>query len=120
MKKMISKFCEVEEGSPEYVQNFSDCFIGESGFMENQFIRSGFQSNTRPGTFTRILQRGGDLNALYGDEKNVYFVGSEFSDSFASYIEGAIRVSRKKAFSLINREDPLQGFIEKVNVVTKH
>jgi hypothetical protein len=50
----------------------------------------------------------------------VYFVGSEFSDSFASYIEGAIRISRKKAFKLINKEDPLQGFIEKVNVVTKH
>ena len=88
--------------------------------MENQFIRSGFQSNTRPGTFTRILQRGGNMDALYGDEKNVFFVGSEFSDSFASYIEGAIRISRKKAFKLINREDPLHSFIEKVNVVTKH
>jgi hypothetical protein len=54
--------------------------------MENQFIRSGFQSNTRPGTFAQVLKRGGNLDALYGDEKNISFVGSEFSDSFASYI----------------------------------
>lgn len=76
--------------------------------MENPFIRSGFQSNTRPGTFTQVMQRGGDLTALYGDEKNIYFVGSEFSDSFASYIEGAIRIARKKVFKLINKEDPLR------------
>lgn len=88
--------------------------------MENQFIRSGFQSNTRPGTFTHVLKRGGDLSSLYGDEKNIYFVGSEFSDSFASYIEGAVRISRKKAFELIGKEDPLKHLIEKVNVVTKH
>jgi hypothetical protein len=44
--------------------------------MENPFIRSGFQSNTRPGTFSQILQRGGDLSALYGDENNLSFVGS--------------------------------------------
>lgn len=54
--------------------------------MENPYIRSGFQSNTRPGTFTQILKRGGDLSALYDDEHNIAFVGSEFSDSFASYI----------------------------------
>lgn len=60
------------------------------------------------------------MRALYGDEQNVYFVGSEFSDSFASYIEGAIRVSRKKTFKLIGKEDPLKHLIEKVNVVTKH
>jgi hypothetical protein len=44
--------------------------------MENQYIRSGFQSNTRPGTFARVVQRGGNMKALYGDEKNIYFVGS--------------------------------------------
>ncbi len=33
MKKMISKFCDIEEGTPEYIDNFSDCFIGESSFM---------------------------------------------------------------------------------------
>lgn len=88
--------------------------------MENQFIRSGFQSNTRPGTFTQVLKRGGDMNALYGDQKNIYFVGSQFSDSFASYIEGAIRISRKKAYKLLGKEDPLRHLIEKVNVVTKH
>lgn len=76
--------------------------------MENQFVRSGFQSNTRPGTFTQILNRGADLTALYSDENNLYFVGSEFSDSFASYIEGAIRIARKKAFKLIGKKDPLR------------
>lgn len=88
--------------------------------MENQFIRSGFQSNTRPGTFSQILKRGGDLRSLYNDEQNVYFVGSEFSDSFASYIEGAVRVARKKAFKLIGKKDPLRHLTEKVNIVTKH
>ena len=88
--------------------------------MDNPYIRSGFQSNTRPGTFARVLSRGGDLSALYGDEQNIYFVGSEFSDSFASYIEGAIRVARRKVFKLINKTDPLQHLLDKVNVVSKH
>lgn len=44
--------------------------------MENPHIRSGFQSNTRPGTFTAIVNKGGSLDALYADEKNITFIGS--------------------------------------------
>ncbi len=67
MKKLVANMFDVKQDSDEYTTNFTDCFIGECGFMENQFIRSGFQSNTRPGTFTQVLKRGGDMTALYGD-----------------------------------------------------
>jgi hypothetical protein len=62
--------------------------------MTNQFIRSGFQSNTRPGTFNQVLDMGDSLNALYRDENGITFVGSEYSLQFASYVEGAVRITR--------------------------
>lgn len=37
----------------------------------------------------------------------MYFVGSEFSSEFASYMEGAVRVAREKCFKLIGRKDDL-------------
>lgn len=69
-------------------------FLFEYTYMENPYIRSGFQSNTRPGTFTKILEMGDNLDSLYRDESNVIFIGSEYSKRFASYIEGAIRITR--------------------------
>jgi len=44
--------------------------------MENQFIRSGFQSNSRPGTFNSVLNCGDSLDAYYRDENGIVFVGS--------------------------------------------
>jgi len=73
-------------------------FLYECSYMKNPYVKSGFQSNTRPGTFTRILQMGDTLDSFYRDENNIIFVGSEYSKRFASYIEGAIRITREKIF----------------------
>jgi hypothetical protein len=86
---------------------FEDCIYYEISYMENQFIRSGFQSNTRPGTFNQILNMGDSLEALYRDENGITFVGSEYSLQFASYLEGAVRITRQKTFDLIGDKDPL-------------
>jgi monoamine oxidase len=37
---------------------------------------------------------GDTLDSLYRDENNIIFVGSEYSKRFASYIEGAVRMTR--------------------------
>jgi hypothetical protein len=54
--------------------------------MTNPFINSGFQSCTSPGTFSTIIQWGDGLDAYYRDENNIYFVGTEYSQHFASYM----------------------------------
>ena len=74
--------------------------------MTNPYIRSGFQSNTRPGTFRNVIRMKDTLDSFFRDENNVYFIGSEYSKYFASYMEGAIRVSRSKTFKLIGEKDP--------------
>lgn len=79
--------------------------------MSDQFIRSGFQSNTRPGTFGQVLDIGDSLNALYRDENGITFVGSEYSLQFASYMEGAVRITREKVFKLIGQKDPLSHLL---------
>lgn len=47
------------------------------------------------------------MDAFYRDENNIYFIGSEYSKEFASYIEGAIRVAREKCYKLIGMPDEL-------------
>ena len=74
--------------------------------MTNPYIRSGFQSNTRPGTFRNIVRMKDNFESFFRDENNILFVGSEYSKRFASYMEGAIRVSRIKTFELIGEKDP--------------
>jgi len=50
---------------------------------------------------------------LYRDENGIVFVGSEYSLQFASYLEGAVRITRQKMFDLIGEKDPLSHlFIE--------
>jgi monoamine oxidase len=67
-------------------KHFEDCFYYECSYMSDQFIRSGFQSLTRPGTFNEVLEIGDSLNALYRDENGITFIGSEYSLQFASYM----------------------------------
>lgn len=65
--------------SPECKEYIVDAVYEESTFMNNPYIRSGFQSNTRPGTFRNIVRLRDNLESYYRDENNVYFVGSEYS-----------------------------------------
>ena len=67
------------EDPKEKEEYFSEALFYESTFMDNPYIRSGFQSNTRPGTFRNILRMREGLESFYRDENNVYFVGSEYS-----------------------------------------
>jgi len=39
-------------------------------------VRSGFQSNSRPGTFNQVLSIGDDISSLYRDENGITFIGS--------------------------------------------
>lgn len=65
---------------------FDGCIYHDCSYMNDQFIKSGFQSLTRPGTFNQVLELGDSLEALYRDENGVTFVGSEYSLQFASYM----------------------------------
>jgi len=47
--------------------------------MDEPSIRSGFQSNTSPGTFSNITKLGEGFEAFIRDEKNIVFAGSEYS-----------------------------------------
>lgn len=96
---------------------FLDSLFYVSTFMDEPYIRSGFQSNSSPGTFTAVANFGETVQAFYRDENNIVFVGSEYSEEFASYMEGAIRVARKKCFSLIGEQDDL--FAESVGTLNK-
>jgi hypothetical protein len=68
----------------------------DNSFAENKYIRSCFQSNTKAGVFSKLLDIGDSLDAYYRNENGLIFAGSEYSDEFASYIEGAIRSARKQ------------------------
>jgi monoamine oxidase len=76
--------------------DLQDLVFSECSFQKDEYIRSGFQSNTKPGTFGKLLDQNEGLEAFYRDEDNLIFAGSEYSDEFASYMEGAIRSARKK------------------------
>jgi hypothetical protein len=42
------------------------------------------------------------------DEVNITIIGSDFSEEFNGYIEGGIRIARKKIYSLCGQQDPLE------------
>ena len=56
-----------------------DALFYSSTFMDIPDIRSGFQSCTSPGTFSALAKHGEGIEALYRDENNIIFVGSEYS-----------------------------------------
>lgn len=87
--------------------DLQDLVFKECGFTNDKYIRSCFQSNTKPGTFSKLLELDEGLDAYYRDEHGLVFAGSEYSDEFASYIEGAVRSARKKVHRELNLQDPL-------------
>lgn len=87
--------------------DLQDVVFAERTFNNDQYIRSGFQSNNKPGTFSKLLSMNEGLEAFYRDENGLVFAGSEYSDEFASYMEGAIRSARKKLYQSMGTEDPL-------------
>lgn len=100
--------CKLFRITDENLKNkyFKESLFYESTFMTNPYIRSGFQSNTRPGTFRNIIRMKDSLESYFRDENNIVFVGSEYSKNYASYMEGAIRISRLKTFPFIGEKDP--------------
>ena len=75
--------------------------------MNNRFVFSGFQSNCKPGTLTALMELGEVFHKYYDDENGIVFIGSEFSEDFNSYMEGAVRSASKKIHSLLNKCDPV-------------
>lgn len=100
--------CKMYEVNPEDKDSlFEGCFFFECSFMNNPYIRSGFQSLSRLGTFNQVLEIGDSLEAYYRDENGITFIGTEYSLQFPSYMEGAVRVARKKIYELFGEQDPL-------------
>lgn len=61
----MSKMYKVKPEDKERL--FEGCIYHECSYMSDQFVKSGFQSLTRPGTFSQVLEMGDTLNALYRD-----------------------------------------------------
>jgi monoamine oxidase len=81
-------------------------------FAENRYICSCYQSNTKPGVFTKLLDMGEPLDAYSRDGNGLIFVDSEYSDEFPSYVEGAIRSARKKVHCELGLVDLLARHIQ--------
>lgn len=81
--------------------------------IDNRFVLSAFQSNCKPGTLTALLKVGEVFKSYYDDEDGLIFVGSEFSEDYNSYMEGAVRSASKKISKLFGKEDLVKQLIRK-------
>jgi hypothetical protein len=48
----------------------------DNSFAENKYIRSCFQSNTKAGVFSKLLDIGDSLDAYYRNENGLIFAGA--------------------------------------------
>ncbi len=54
-----------------------------------------------------MKDRGEDYGESYDrDENNLIYIGSEFADEFSTFMEGAVRLARHKAYKLLGIPDP--------------
>lgn len=110
--------CKMFKVKPEDKESiFEGCFYSDCSYMSNPFIRSGFQSLTRPGTFSEVVDMGDSLEALYRDENGITFIGSEYSLQFGTFMEGAVRVAREKVYKLLGEKDPWAHLLVENNVL---
>lgn len=76
-------------------------------FTGYEYIGAAYQPTTKIGVWKAVE----DSREEYGesfetDENGVHYIGSEFDEEFGSYMEGALRITRKKVFQLISKSDP--------------
>lgn len=82
--------------------------IFHRSLSKSPYIKSTYQSVTATSTVHKISQTGEDLpEGAEGDEQNVVVLGSDFSDEFNGYMEGAVRLARRKIYALCETPDPL-------------
>lgn len=76
-------------------------------FTYNPYIVAAYQPTTKMGVWKAVEDSGDEFNESFDrDENGVYFIGSEFDDQFGSYMQGALRVTRRKVYQLISKADP--------------
>jgi hypothetical protein len=86
------------------------------------YIKSTYQSVTAKSTHFQIHQTGEDLpEGAEGDEPNLIVLGSDFSDEFNGYMEGGVRLARRKIYALCGSKDPLEhlGAVKSYRCETK-
>lgn len=89
-------------------ENLKEVAIFAKSLSKSPYIRSTYQAATAPGVYSSIVKNGEDCWAApQSEEKNLVVLGSDFSDEFAGYMEGAIRHARKKIYALCKAADPL-------------
>ena len=100
---LAKMYLEGNEQSPE----LEDIVYINTNIIDNRFVNSGFQSNYKPGTMTALMKMGKVLLNCYDDENSLIFIGSEFSNDFNSFMEGAVRSASKKINSILGQPDPI-------------
>jgi hypothetical protein len=66
-----------------------------------EYIRAAYQTTTKPQIWKQITESGDDYRDCYSrDEYNLIHIGSEIQDAddYGSYMEGALRVTRRKLY----------------------
>lgn len=74
-----------------------------------EYIRAAYQTTTKPYIWKAIKESGDDYRDSYcRDEYNIIYIGSELQDAekHGCYMEGAIRIARKKVYEYLGKEDP--------------
>lgn len=98
MQILADIFFEGDASRPE----LQEVAIFTGTLSTDPYIRSTYQASTRIETFKKIHALGEDFNeARYRDEKNLVLLGSDFSEEFEGYMEGAIRIANKKVRRLL-------------------
>lgn len=69
---------------------------------DKPYIKSTYQASTAANTYKQVNALKEDYNkARLSDEKNVILLGSDFSEEFSGYIEGAVRIANTKVNRLL-------------------
>jgi hypothetical protein len=96
-------FLRGDTNSP-YLKN---CFSYTRTFYDQPYIRAAYQATTKPTIWKKVKDSGDDFpDSYYRDENNLTHIGSEFGDEYGTFMEGAVRLSRKKTYKLIGVADP--------------
>lgn len=96
-------FLEGDKESP----HLKKCFSYRRTFSENPFIRAGYQATTGKQIWKQVYEQGEDYGQTYErEEKNIIYIGSEFAEEFSTYMEGALRLARKRTHQVLNLQDP--------------
>lgn len=105
MRIIADLYLDGDTSSP----HLKEVAIFHRSLSASPYIKSTYQSVTATSTHFKISQTNEELpEGPEGDEKNVIVLGSDFSDEFNGYMEGAVRLARRKIYALCGTADPLE------------